>query len=357
MKIIQITDVHIKNEEPFFQADVALDNFILDQLRFESESFIFLDSGDRFHTSKETGRVNGEVVKLFLSIAEMENCECVFAMQGNHDVKEETGSALDVIRNLHDKIVIVDTPFLVPVNGSNDFIYLLPHARPFSIPGYSGVKSYGDENFHREYMKSQGQEWDDYVKPKIKLVSMHGGDETTGKFFMNADISFLPGMRSNGHVHKQVSKNHLPSAVITRRDEAGKKCFIRHINTDDWTISDVELPLFLNYAQIQYGDDIDKYFESGIHTNPKESLIVDIYGHDDKDLVIAEYTDKWAERVNPKVYIGEVTPAERKGEAVPIEERDELDISSVDIKELFKEFSEEKKLSKAIADDLLSRIE
>jgi len=165
VKIIQITDTHLKNDEPFFRAGVALDNFILEQLRKEPDEFIYLDGGDRFHISKETGRVNGEVAKFFLSIAAIENCVSILAMQGNHDVKEETGSALDVIRDLHSKIIVVDEPFFVvdPIKGKSeltDIVYLLPHMRPFSKPGYSGVKSYGNEDFHREFWKAEGSDWD-----------------------------------------------------------------------------------------------------------------------------------------------------------------------------------------------------
>jgi DNA repair exonuclease SbcCD nuclease subunit len=362
MKIINVSDQHRKHEEAFFRAGVALDNFILEQLRMEKEPFIYLDGGDGFHVSKETGRVNGEVTRFFLQIAKIDNCLGILVMQGNHDIKEETGSALDLIRDLHSKIVVVDEPYLVlPESGmksiseSTDIVYLLPHMRPFSSPGYSSIKSYGDESFHREFWKSKGYDWD-VVKSKIKMVSVHGGDETAGKFFMNVDISFLPGIRSNGHIHKQISKNHIPSAAVTRRDEIDKKCIIRHIDTGGWSVRDVEIPLFLNYAQIPYGEDIDNYFKSGVHILPKESLIVDIYGHDDKDLVIAEYAEKWAGRQNPKLYVGEVTPAARKGEAVSIEERDELDISSINIKELFQEFCREKNVAKAIVDDLLARI-
>jgi hypothetical protein len=370
MKIVQITDVHCKNEEPFFQASVALDNYVLKHLKKETEPFVFLDSGDRFHVSKETGRVNGEVTKFFLALSGIENCGAILVMQGNHDVKEETGSALDVIRSLHPNILIIDEPYLLGTkslanspynfNDSDGYIYLLPHMRPYSKKGYAGVKSYGNEDFHKEYWEARGYNWE-ILKNKIKLVSMHGGDETTGKFFMNADISFLPGIRSNGHVHKQVSRNHLPSASVTRRDEIDKKCFIRHIDTSIWTMLDVEIPLFLNYAQILYGEDVEKYFESGIHIIPKESLIVDIYGHDDKDLVVAEYQEKWNHTIRqegwPCFYIGEVTPVERKGEAISSEERDDLDISSINIKELFQEFREEKKLAKAVVDDLMARIE
>jgi hypothetical protein len=367
MRLFQVTDCHLKNEEPFFRAGVALDNFIIEQLKKETEPFTYLDSGDRFHLSKETGRVNGEVTKFFLTIANIPNCEGIVVMQGNHDVKEETGSALDLIRDLYGNIMVVDTPSLLTVfRGSRydlsqaEFIYLLPHVRPYSIPGYSTIKAYGSEDFHRNYWKARGENWED-IKNKIKLVSFHGGDETTGKFFMNADISFLPGIRSNGHVHKQVSKNHLPSAMVTRRDEIDKKCFIRHIDTEAWTVKDIEIPLFLNYAQIPYGESVESYFKSGIHILPKESLIVDIYGHDDKELVTFEYNETWSNTKRaegwPIFYIGDVTSAERRGDAVPIEERDDLDISSINIKELFQEFCEEKKLAKAIVDDLMARIE
>jgi len=370
MRIVQITDVHLKNEEPFFRAGVALNSYIFGQLEKETEPFAFLDGGDRFHVSKETGRVNGEVTKFFLEMASISNCENIMVMQGNHDVKEETGSALDVIKTLNFKITMIDDPYLIATkknsivryqfNDADDYIYLLPHMRPYSKEGYTGIKSYGDENFHKEYWKKQGYNWNT-IKDKIKLISMHGGDETTGKLFMNADISFLPGPRSNGHVHKQISKNHLPSAMITRRDEIDKKCFIRKIDIDSWTIRDIEIPLFLNYAQIQYGEDVESYFKSGVHILPKESLIVDIYGHDDKDLVVKEYMEKWLgtrpTTARPIYYVGEVTPVERRGETILTEERDELDIGSVNIKELFMEFCKEKKIADNIQNDLISRIE
>jgi len=286
----------------------------------------------------------------------IKNCLGIYIMQGNHDVKEETGSALDLIRGMSPLITVVDKPFLFSFGKNDNYMYLLPHMKPFSTFGYSSIKSYGNEDFHRDFWKIQDYEWDD-VKDKIKFVSIHGGDETTGKLFMNADISFIPGIRSNGHIHKQVSKNHLPSALVTRRDETDKKCFMRYIDTDTWTIIDKQIPLFLNYAQIPYGQDIIDYFASSDHIMPAESLIVDIYGHDDKDLVMAEYTQKWREFENPRIYIGEVTSTERKGDTVTVEERDELDISTINIKGLFKEFCEEKKLTKSIVDDLMGRLE
>lgn len=352
MNIIQITDCHIRHNEPFFKAGCALDDYVLDLLTKETEPFIFLDSGDRFHTSKETGRVNREVVRFFLAVAELRQCNGICVMQGNHDVKEDTGSAIDVLWGLDAKIEVIDRPRTVAVGDG--IMYLLPHCRPYSIEGYTGVKSYGDEEFHRNYFKSRGEYWDE-IKEHIMMVSMHGGDETSGKLFMSADISFIPGIISNGHVHKEVSSHCLPSAMITRRDEVDKECAIRKVNVETWRMKEIELPLFLNYASIKYGENIDGYFESGVHKKPLTSLIVDIYGHDDRDAVIAEYTEKWKGRENPEIYIGDVTPVERRGEAEDIA-AEGSDIATINIKELFREFCKEKKIAKPIADDLEKRL-
>lgn len=356
LNIIQVTDFHLKHSEAFFKAGVALDNYLIEELKKESEPFIFLDSGDHFHTSKETGRVNNEVVRFFLEIVKMPMCECICVMQGNHDVKEDTGSALDLLRGLDKKIKIIDKPIIMYAGkDTTSGIYLLPHLRPYSLPLYSTIKSYGSEEFHKKYWESLGYDWENDVKSRIKMVVMHGGDETTGRLFMSADISFLPSLRSNGHVHKAISKSCLPSIAVTRRDEADKKCIMRKINTKDFSFSDTEIPLFLNYAHIKYGDDVNDYFASGVHIMPKESLVVDIYGHDDKDVVIAEYTEKWKDTKSPHLYIGDVTPVERRiGECD--DDTEDSDFLSINVEELFKEFCKEKGISQIVADDVLKRI-
>lgn len=350
-QVFQITDVHIKNEEPFFRAGVALDNYLIEFLKKQTLPFTLLDSGDHFHTSKETGRVNNEVARFFLEIASLSQCERIYIMQGNHDIKEDTGSALDLLRDLDSKIVIVDKLLFV------DGLYLLPYMKPYSIPDFMSMKSYGEEEFHKAYWQSQGVDWEHDIKPNIKMVSMHGGDELTGKLFMNADISFLPSLRSNGHIHKNVASSCLTSTIITRRDEANKECVIRQINIDNergWLFKDTAIPLFLNYARIKYGDDIESFFKEKEHLRPLESLIVDIYGHDDADEVIKEYTQKWKDNINPRVYIGDVAPVERQ--VVTIETSDDNAIRSIDIKGLLTDFCTEKGIVPSVTNDLLKRV-
>jgi DNA repair exonuclease SbcCD nuclease subunit len=353
MKVFMTTDHHIKNDEPFFRAGVALDSWLIERLSKETEEFIYLDGGDRYHVNKETGRVNGEVVRFFMEICNLPYCSAAIVMQGNHDVKTDSGSALDVLRNLNSKIVIINEPIFC--EGGLQGFYFLPHMRPYAVEGYTGVKSYADEEWHRSFWKLRGRDWDD-LKKNIRMLSIHAGDESSGELFKEVDLSFLDCARSNGHIHKPVSKNHLVSASVTRRDERDKKCAMRIIDTDTYSITEEPIPLFLNYASIPYGSTIEDYFKSEIHVLPKESLILDIYGHDDEDVVIKEYAEKYSDMEHPRIYIGQVTPVERKGEAVKINERDDCEFDTIDIKGLFKEFCEEKKINKDICEDLLARL-
>ena len=288
-----------------------------------------------------------------MEICALPHCVAAVVMQGNHDVKTDSGSALDVLRNLDSKIRIVNEPMLG--EGELKGFYLLPHMRPYAVEGYAGVKSYSDEDWHRSFWKARGKDWD-AVKQTIKMLSVHAGDETSGELFKDVDLSFVSCVRSNGHIHKYVSKNHLLSASVTRRDERDKKCLMRIIDTETFSISEEELPLFLNYASIPYGGSIEDYFKSEIHVLPKESLILDIYGHDDEDAVIKEYSERYAENKEPRIYIGQVTPVERKGDAAKIDGRDDCELDTIDIKGLFREFCEEKKIADDIRDNLMTRL-
>jgi DNA repair exonuclease SbcCD nuclease subunit len=353
MKVYMTTDHHVRNSEPFFRAGVALDSWLIERLSKETEEFIYLDGGDRYHVNKETGRVNGEVVRFFTELCNLPCCYATVVMQGNHDVKTDSGSALDVLRSLDPKIRIVNEP-VVGEDVLRGF-YLLPHMRPHAVVGYLGIKSYSDEEWHRSFWKSRGRNWD-VLKQGIKILSVHAGDETSGDLFKEVDLSFLECARSNGHIHKPVSKNHLVSAGVTRRDEQDKKCAMRIIDTETYSIIEEPIPLFLNYASIPYGGTVEDYFRSGIHILPKESLILDIYGHDDKDVVTDEYAKKYAESEHPRIYIGKVTPVERKGESEKTNDRDDRELDTIDIKGLFREFCEEKKINTDLRDDLLARL-
>lgn len=352
MNLFQTTDHHLKDEEPFFQAGKALDTRLLKFFEKQTEPFVYLDSGDRYHVSKETGRVNGEVAKFFLSLASLANCEQIWILQGNHDFKVDTGSALSILEELSPKIHIVYEPELVQFPEQKGFTLFLPHMKIKHLPYYYGRETYGRKEFYQQYFSN----WDE-VESKIEFISAHLGDETCGQLLQDADLSWFKCMKSNGHIHKTVSKNQLESASVTRRDEVDKKCIMRKFNTSDFSkFGEIELPLFLNYAKIEYGASLEDYFKNPVHKKPETSLIVDIYGHDDEDFVRAEYVKKFEGSENPKIYIGEIVAEERlladDGEV----EREDLDVSDTDLLELFKEFCDEKGVTDSLKQSLLKRL-
>jgi DNA repair exonuclease SbcCD nuclease subunit len=353
MRVFNTTDHHIRDSEPFFRAGVALDSWLLEQFSKETGDFIYLDGGDRYHVNKETGRVNGEVVRFFMELCNFPHCCAAVIIQGNHDAKTDSGSALDVLRNINSKIFIVNEPMIG--KGDLNGFYLLPHMRPYAVEGYVGVKSYSDEEWHRSFWRSRGENWD-AIKKTIKVLSVHAGDETSGELFKDVDLSFLDCARSNGHIHKYVSKNHLVSSSVTCRDERDKKCVMRIIDTETYDITEESIPLFLNYASIPYGDSVEDYFKSETRILPKESLILDIYGHDDEDAVIKEYSDRYSKNQSPRIYIGRVTPVERRGKAIKVNDMGDCELGTIDIKGLFKEFCEERKIADGIRDDLMARL-
>ena len=225
----------------------------------------------------------------------------------NQVIKVDTGSALDTICGLSSKIQVVYEPTILQFPEQTGYTLFLPHMKIKHLPYYNGRETYGKEEFYQQYFSN----WETY-KPKIEFISAHLGDETCGELLQDADLSLFSCMKSNGHIHKTVSKNQLESAAVTRRDEVDKKCIMRKFDTKDFSkFEEIELPLFLNYAKIEYGASLDDYFKNPIHKKPETSLIVDIYGHDNEDFARAEYVKKFEGSENPKIYVGEIVAEER----------------------------------------------
>jgi predicted phosphodiesterase len=346
MKLIFLTDTHWRDEEPFYMAAVEMARRLPDEiLRLAGgEDFVLVHGGDVFHRSKETGRVNGVVLKFFSYIQNMQNCRNIYVIQGNHDVKKDTGSALGCLASV-ERLEVIDRPRLVPLWDSK-FLYVLPYMPPYSEEGYKSVASYGDPEY-TAYQKTGLVEYDD-----IALTSAHLGDETGGDFFMQADISYITTLKCNGHIHKAVSANYPGSVMITRRDEKDKPCVIR-VFDNDFSYRDVEIEPALNYLTVPFDADIGAAVE-GMEKKPYGSLIVDVQGHED-EAAVREWFD--AERVKSTVpvFLGSVYPDERETNgAYMVEDGDEFDAGrELDLRAIFGRFCIEKNVPKAVE----SRIE
>ncbi|MGL5913532.1 MAG: metallophosphoesterase [Bacteroidales bacterium] len=360
MNLFQTADRQIKDEEPFFNSGRALHNWLLDFFSKQKEPFVYLDSGDVFNSSKETGRVNGEIIKFFLSVCSLPLCKKVYVIQGNHDYRSDTGSALSILEGQHENLILVDKPSLVKLPEQKGISVFLPHIGVDTSINFYGRQTYGKESFFTKYFEKQ--DWQT-VKEQVEFVSAHLGDKTSGEFFMDADISFIPGIHSHGHIHKTVSKNHLESSLITRRDEVDKRCVMRKFRTEDFSsFEEIDLPLFLNFTKIAYGAGLLDSFVGREDKIPTDSLIVDITGHDNEEVVKKEYDEKIRkfnseEKSSLVVFLGKIIPEDKRQKTNSDSAKEDLDIDETDLKSLLIDFCEEKKIKDSIKESLLKRLQ
>jgi len=340
MKIIYFTDTHWRDEEPFFVAAKAMSDRLLETIKeLGNEPFAIVHGGDVFQRSKETGRVNGLVVYFFSKLLSIKNCMEIYVIQGNHDVKKETGSALDCLKGIDSHIHVIKTPTVVPL-WNNKYMYLLPYMVPYSFENYKTIAIYGDPKFHDLLMGDRD----------IILTCAHIGDETSGDFFLQADLSFLPGIKCHGHVHKRVSKHYPGSAMITKRDEIDQIGYIRVFDHDFKAVDDVPIETPFNFLKVNFNEDLLETFNN-MKVKPYGSVVVDVKGHDNE-----EAANRWFDEQKKKLpipaFLGSVYPDEKiSGGEYQIGDSEEK--QEMNIHEIFNEFCKEKN----IADSVKARIE
>jgi hypothetical protein len=334
MRLVQIFDTHWRDEEPFYVAAEAMAESLVQEITriVDGDEFFLVHGGDVFQRSKETGRVNGLVLRFFLSVLAIPGCQQVYIIQGNHDVKKETGSALDFLTGVNPRLRVVKEPSLIPL-WNDKLLYALPHMPASTVEGFKGIVTYGDPAFHVSYIEKSID--------KIAITIGHLGDETSGSFFKQADISFLPGIKCNGHIHKRVSDHYPGSAMITRRDEMDKASYIRTFDTDLKTYDDVLIACAFNYLKIRFGEDLLKAYEA-MGIKPYGSLMVDVQGHDNESAVISWFDEQ--KRLLPiPSFLGNVYPDEKQSDS-----EFEVDVAGegqkFDVQTLFTEFCKEKSI-------------
>jgi len=342
MKLIYFTDTHWCDEECFFVAAKAMSERLLDKIKeIGNEPFIVIHGGDVFKRSKETGRVNGLVMSFFTSLVSLDNCERVIIVQGNHDVKKETGSALDCLTGIS-RVEVVYEPEVKHL-WDNKYVYLLPYMVPYSFENYKTPASYGNPDFHKSFLIER--------KPdEIILTCAHVGDETGGEFFSQADLSFLPGIKCHGHVHKRVSKHYVGSAMITKRDEIDQESYLRVFDHDFKTVDDVPIGASFNYLKVNFNDDLSEAFND-MKVKPYGSMVVDVKGHDNDEAVNQWFEEQKRKFIMP-IFLGSLYPDDKVSDSEHCiddgEEKQEMNI-----REIFAEFCKEHH----IPDSIKKRIE
>jgi len=338
MKLIYFTDTHWRDEEPFFVAARKMADALLEAIKEQAtEPFIVVHGGDVFHRSKETGRVNGLVVNFFTKLTEIKNCEYVYILQGNHDVKKETGSALDCLLGLP-KICVIKEPF-VKLIWKDKWMYFLPHMVPYSFENFKNMESYGNPEFHIPFI-SVGCTPDD-----IALTFAHIGDETSGEFFAQADLSFLPGIKCHGHIHKRVSANYPGSAMTTRRDEADQPCYLR-IFDNDFNVREVKIKPAFNYLKVDFNDDLLEAYNN-MEAKPYGAVVVDVRGHDNEEAAVRWFEDQ-KDKLPVPAFLGSVYPDDKisDGDFKVSDEQEAQE--AINIREIFILFCKEKNVSDSV---------
>ena len=224
MSLIVISDLHLKNKEPFLSATKQFLNWLVEN--YNEDEFIFL--GDTFDSSAPVW----EVYKVFKEFLMQRSHRCTFILQGNHDTSRNKGCSVSSF-NLFNNVKIYQEEQEVLINNIN--CLFLPY-----------------KDNYRNYEELAGSY--DFIFTHVTPVEAQ---------FANEGIRFpkLKGMFIHGHTH--IQKDY--------KDEFGNKHIIlgvpistRHLEDqshrlikikDDKTIEYIDVPYYFKYETINYSDE------------------------------------------------------------------------------------------------------
>lgn len=231
--IVVIGDLHIREDEPFFTSSKKFFEWFCESEYNDGRPIIF--TGDIVHKPI----VNGKVMRFILDVFQDKlKAEHMWIVTGNHDFSRQKGSFLETFEGeTTDRVTVVSVPEELKI-GEVSF-FLLPYFYPNSIPDYSTMKEvYGNLIVNSDY------------------IIGHFSDETS-PLFMDADVSHMKGKRLFGHVHVG-SAHYVGTPYITRKDESGKDSWIINIDTQRREDQRINVPVCLEYMDVEYGDPIEE---------------------------------------------------------------------------------------------------
>ncbi len=230
--IIGMGDTHFKPKKGHYEAAIDFVNWVVAQ-PFNKEGNTLLHFGDITDGATLTGDIAYIMIDLLVKRLKMN----IVIIHGNHTFSRKKGSVLKPLKNFSDKVTIIDKPQEMVIDGIN-FLFL-----PFYYDNY-----FKELPPMKEYYANLPPEIAD---KKYDWICGHYADEKQTEFMGGIDTSYLHGKRMNGHIHKEDDIN-IGSALITRGDEKGKKCYLRSLTKDSY--SKILIPPFLDYYSFKYGD-------------------------------------------------------------------------------------------------------
>ena len=266
MKYI-IGDIHTRKEEPFFGAAESLFNHLKDKILKKGDEIYQV--GDLFHYSKPSPK-EYELVISFLLWCEANNIK-VSLMTGNHDfnVVQNTFS-IDPLKEFCD---IYNFPFMIKEFERFDFVFL-PWISTNTIKDMT-KKNLSLKEFYSEWLPSQPDIVKKLSENKKTFLFYHFPDETIsfGGEFDGISLKKYEELNPNivrigGDIHTQ-KENYIGTPYQTRYDEKGQTGRLYYIH-DDGLLGQMDLPNFLEYKDIKFGETSD-YIE-----NNRDQIILTI---------------------------------------------------------------------------------
>jgi hypothetical protein len=323
--IVVIGDLHIKNKEPWMSAVDGFFSWLRMWDEQQSENNVtYVFTGDIIDEHTPPGQVHSILASTFFT-GRLQNANHVYIIQGNHDIGRHT-SGIEYL-NVSDNVTVVKTLQEIEVNQVK--ILCLPYFYKTSTDQPNMRELY--ENLPKEYNKT------------YDLIIGHIADETDGCFGTGIDLSKndkLSGKRVLGHIHHSESDNFIGVPIITRYNERDHEPVIQVYDASDLSKSFVDVPKFIQYETITYGDPVP-CSQKHINEEFTQHIIYDIEDAPSRDAAYNKYSEIYIREV-------EVKPSKEDQEIRELVEADNLSVQ-----EYFKQFVDTNKVNKEVEAKLM----
>ena len=249
--ILSSGDLHTRKEEPFFSAvRQTLEEY--DKRLKKGDTFVQL--GDWFHISRPYPEENALVYYYIQKWTE--RGVLIIALAGNHDYLgiEDTYS-IDPFDSMD--VLVIKKPTIMKVETST-FLFLpwMPRSHFPTNQREFYFNSILDSDVEGGFVYENKE-----ALKEVDYICYHFEDETVFMGGINIGYDIRPlekytpkAKRIGGHIHIQ-SKNYIGTPYQTRYDERGQVG--RYITIENGVYRENNLPLFIEYVDIEYGEEVD----------------------------------------------------------------------------------------------------
>jgi len=234
-KLLILGDLQIKSNEPY---SIAFNNFIdwMKVQSFNNDNNILLQLGDLYDSSLPDPKTNQLVLKFFNNL----KFKKIYILQGNHEFNGVSKqSSLDILKEFNKNIEIITNIKILDI-GNLKCLCL-----PYFYPSQNDINIY---NFYNNLSE-------EYYLKDYDFIFHHLEDENNhfGKKYV--DLSKLKGDRIAGHIHI-ATNDYIGTPFPTRYDEKDQKGKIIEIAIESKEKIQHNIPMFINYIDIEYPNDL-----------------------------------------------------------------------------------------------------